>query len=847
MRTEEELLQLLEQDPEEGMAALLEEYSGLLWAAAASRLKDPEDIRECVSEAFTEFYLHRQRFQPERGSLKGYLAAIALRCAQRRYRKNQRWAEAGQQREESHQEDFQEQVEWKADLEQALSSLDPLEEKILRMKYFGGMTAKEIAASLGLPYETVKKRHQRGVKKLGKILGIGFVVAALLALLAACAYLVLRHFGLVPGYGVNTSQEEPAYVLETGFVQETEEGEIHVEDAWWMNETLIVDLKIYDAESAWSNWQVEGLEQIRNFVISTERRTQEGMKEQRLICQGSLPEETGEELPLTLLLNGEEIPFRLSAAEETELQQAGFYWLDGENGGLLAVPRLEYGDLFVTIYPLNPEGITTYPNLVTGVWGGYGVQRQPVTVVAPDGSVLEGEADFSTPFEGSSSLDWYFGPAESGEYTLQVPYLFQREEEPDPVVFELELTGEETEPGLSFELLGGTLTIDRVVPLDNSQFTPVLDGEGRRIDQWWDIEASWHPQDSERLLTGLPMSVVNNGTAETSQGFMSAVSVTMQTVQEPGQETGEFFSRQTGWRVQTLTGEGKLQFQLQLGGADYCWNHPISIPMTVEPEPEWQEFSQSAENRSLTAVPRRLDGQVTVSLFAHSYYDEAVGYTFSAADLEGEAGKNTPAVTLESGDGQVYQSVFQPSRREDYTNWSFGEIPPGEYTLHVPWTYVREEGKEYHVAVPLPQQAGESLPVGSVLMSNGASLEAGPVLCLGPLEEEGEFAFYSALIAPNGAVSSLEEAPLRAELPFSYRSDNEDYTLLRCDIQLWITKMMESGGAGAPMYREEESGLALCGVTLQYQPGLYAADVTFANPVYRWNHPFRIPIVIPES
>ena len=59
--------------------------------------------------------------------------------------------------------------------------------------------------------------------------------------------------------------------------------------------------------------------------------------------------------------------------------------------------------------------------------------------------------------------------------------------------------------------------------------------------------------------------------------------------------------------------------------------------------------------------------------------------------------------------------------------------------------------------------------------------------------------------------------------------------------------MMEAGGACAPMYREEESGLALCGVTPQYQPGLSAADVTFANPVYRWNHPFRIPIVIPES
>lgn len=34
------------------------------------------------------------------------------------------------------------------------------------MKYFGGMSIREIADSLELPYETVKKRHQRTLHKL---------------------------------------------------------------------------------------------------------------------------------------------------------------------------------------------------------------------------------------------------------------------------------------------------------------------------------------------------------------------------------------------------------------------------------------------------------------------------------------------------------------------------------------------------------------------------------------------------------------------------------------------------------------------------------------------------------
>ena len=36
----------------------------------------------------------------------------------------------------------------------------------MAMKYFGGMTIREIADSLELPYETVKKRHQRSLHKL---------------------------------------------------------------------------------------------------------------------------------------------------------------------------------------------------------------------------------------------------------------------------------------------------------------------------------------------------------------------------------------------------------------------------------------------------------------------------------------------------------------------------------------------------------------------------------------------------------------------------------------------------------------------------------------------------------
>ena len=50
--TEEELLRLLGENLEEGSAALLETYSGLVCWVCSRRLPDPEDVKECVNDTF---------------------------------------------------------------------------------------------------------------------------------------------------------------------------------------------------------------------------------------------------------------------------------------------------------------------------------------------------------------------------------------------------------------------------------------------------------------------------------------------------------------------------------------------------------------------------------------------------------------------------------------------------------------------------------------------------------------------------------------------------------------------------------------------------------------------------
>ncbi len=53
-------------------------------------------------------------------------------------------------------------------IKDALSILDELDKKIIAMYYWEGYSLKEIAEILKYPYETIKKRHSRALKKIQK-------------------------------------------------------------------------------------------------------------------------------------------------------------------------------------------------------------------------------------------------------------------------------------------------------------------------------------------------------------------------------------------------------------------------------------------------------------------------------------------------------------------------------------------------------------------------------------------------------------------------------------------------------------------------------------------------------
>lgn len=162
------LLALLEEDPEEGMPLLREQYAMPLSFAASRRLKEPSDIAECVDDALTDFYLRRERFNAERGSLYAYLLTIAERKTIGKYREEQRHRLLFESslRELEAEEDAAAHEE----LCDILARLPEQDRELLTMKYFHGLTLRAIAARLDVEYEAAKKRHRRALRRLRQLL-----------------------------------------------------------------------------------------------------------------------------------------------------------------------------------------------------------------------------------------------------------------------------------------------------------------------------------------------------------------------------------------------------------------------------------------------------------------------------------------------------------------------------------------------------------------------------------------------------------------------------------------------------------------------------------------------------
>lgn len=457
------LLARLDTEPDEAMEALVEQYTALVCHVASKYLADPEDVKECVNDVFTEVYLHRVEYSPEKGSLASWIGTMARNRAISRYRKQRKdlpLPESGTETERSGT-DTAVEPEQVMDLKQAISQLSGTDQQIIRMKYYGGMSNAEIAETLQISYETVKKRHTRSIKRPRKLLLTILIIAALLILTACGVIQLLRHFGFLPGYGVTADPTGACYVLEETITYQEGLFTVEIARASMFDGRLAVHYRQDMDKTAYvlPERDENGEPTLRRLSFANNLRDGAGAV---LDCSSSsgysdTPQDSlefssegdricwltgkslsafsrGQRQELSLHLSyircdGETydditVPFALIPAEPEELD--GYAVLYGEAaGGVMLDSRLEGDTLSLDLYPLS-NGTTEWSAAPLREY--YEVSmpagsEPPLTIVDEAGNEFLGETQLNWQ-QQPDYCTYTFTGITPGTYTLSLPYVY---------------------------------------------------------------------------------------------------------------------------------------------------------------------------------------------------------------------------------------------------------------------------------------------------------------------------------------------------------------------------------------------------------------------------------------
>lgn len=177
-----ELLKKLHNDPNSGMKILLGQYAGLVYAVIKSKLPGyaAEDIEDCVSDTFSEFWRDFGKYDPSSGSIRSWLCVIAKNNAVDFVRKKIRRsaethiddADVKEQCDDSASvEDIFEDTERRGELVRAVRRLGRTDREIIIRKFYFSQSSKEIAKAMKMSVSNVDTRTHRALKKLRKIIG----------------------------------------------------------------------------------------------------------------------------------------------------------------------------------------------------------------------------------------------------------------------------------------------------------------------------------------------------------------------------------------------------------------------------------------------------------------------------------------------------------------------------------------------------------------------------------------------------------------------------------------------------------------------------------------------------
>jgi len=169
----EDLLVAAAVGDEAAFALLVDRIRPQALRVARGVVRDPAIAEEVAQEVLTEVWLKADRFDPERGTVVGWVATLARRRGVDRVRSEQ----AGRNRDDRVARRNQERdVDVVADevevrlehwqVRRALADLSERQREAIELAYFSGYTYRDVARVLGIPEGTAKSRLRDGLLRL---------------------------------------------------------------------------------------------------------------------------------------------------------------------------------------------------------------------------------------------------------------------------------------------------------------------------------------------------------------------------------------------------------------------------------------------------------------------------------------------------------------------------------------------------------------------------------------------------------------------------------------------------------------------------------------------------------
>ncbi|WP_245601602.1 RNA polymerase sigma factor [Hamadaea tsunoensis] len=153
---------------ETALRELYDRYSGAVLHLAAATV-GPAEAEDIVQATFVAAWQSRPSFDPDRGSLLGWLMTIARRRAVDHVRSRTRADRATDEARKATSEvadEAADHVVARIVIADELANLPLEQQRVLQLAFFDDLTHEQIVAATGLPLGTVKSHLRRGMARL---------------------------------------------------------------------------------------------------------------------------------------------------------------------------------------------------------------------------------------------------------------------------------------------------------------------------------------------------------------------------------------------------------------------------------------------------------------------------------------------------------------------------------------------------------------------------------------------------------------------------------------------------------------------------------------------------------